>query len=149
VSGALSLKATSPVEFHTGETVRLAIGGRHSFDPGFTGWALLAMYANLKVPRPGTPGRQALARGGWRAWFQQATRTEADGQDETGYLGPVPIPSHGDKRILVSHMWPHTVDTDDWQFCLEVDAYGPSGVAMRVPLVLGTREVKILRDPRS
>jgi hypothetical protein len=139
----LSEKDTTPDTFYTNEVVKLDIRGKRLFSAPPGKYDML-LYANVDLPKPGTPERQALARGGWRAWFQQQDAHEADHRDETGYLGPVAIPEFGDMNLLISHKWSHTVDADDWEFCIEVFAYGPSGVRRRVPLKLTTREVKML-----
>jgi hypothetical protein len=139
----LSEKDTAADRIYTNEVVKLDIRGKRLFSAP-PGKYDMALYANVDLPKPGTPERQALARGGWRAWFQQEDAHEVDHRDETGYLGPVGIPLFGDLNLLISHQWGHTVDTDDWEFCIEVFAYGPSGVPRRVPLTLTTREVKML-----
>jgi hypothetical protein len=129
----------------TGVIIKLDIDGATSFKPPTgTPWRDLALYANVDLPAPGTSAREALARGGWRAWFQQKDTAEADGRDETGYLGPIPFPRFGTAAALISHTWPHTVDTDAWEFCVRFYAYDSGGKAVTVPLTIGTREVKIL-----
>lgn len=129
----------------TGTTVKLDVGGVNLFKPP-TGaaWRLLSLYANVDLPAPGTAARENLARGGWRAWFQQKDAAEADGRDETGYKGPIAIPRFGDMALLISHSWPHTVDADPWEFCIKVYAYDSTGKAVSQSLKLGTRQVKIL-----
>jgi hypothetical protein len=142
----ISEKDTATDRIFTNEVVKLDIRGKRLFSAP-PGRYDLSLYANVDLPKPGTPERQALARGGWRAWFQQQDAHEADHRDETGYLGPVAIPEFGDRGLLISHTWPHTVDADDWEFCIEIFAYGPSGVARRVPLTLKTREIKLVSRP--
>lgn len=142
----ISKKDTAADHIFTNTVVKLDIKGQRLFSAP-PGRYDLCLYANVDLPKPGTPERQALARGGWRAWFQQQDAHEADHRDETGYLGPVAIPLFGDVNLLISHQWPHTVDADDWEFCIEVFAYGPSGVPRRVPLTLTTREIKFVSRP--
>jgi hypothetical protein len=141
----LSLKETTERTVNTGVIIKLDIDGVSSFKPP-TGpaWRDLALYANIDLPTPGSSAREALARGGWRAWFQQKDSIEPDGRDETGLLGPVPFPRFGTAGGLIAHTWPHTVDSDPWEFCVRLYAYDSGGKAVTVPVVLGTREVKIL-----
>ena len=141
---SLSLKETSPRTISTGATVKIDIDGQTLFKPPTTGWADLALYANLDLPAPGTSARESLARGGWRAWFQQKDATESDGRDETGLLGPVPFPRFGTAPVLIAHSWPHTVDTDGWEFCIRLYAYDALGKAVTTSVTLSTREIKIL-----
>jgi hypothetical protein len=131
--------------FSTGSTVKIDVNGVSSFKPpSGSAWRLLSMYANIDLPAPGTAARENLARGGWRAWFQQKDSREADGRDETGYKGPIAIPRFGDMALLISHSWPHTVDSDPWEFCFKVYAYDSTGKAVSQSLKLSTRQVKII-----
>jgi hypothetical protein len=105
-------------------TVKLDIDGKKLFVPPVgTAWRMLALYVNVDLPKPGTVAREAVARGGWRAWFQQKDSGEPDGRDETGYIGPVAIPRYGDRNLLINNVWPHTVTTAPWEFCICVYAY--------------------------
>ena len=142
---SLSLKETTARKVNSGAVIKLDIDGVTLFKPpSGTVWRDLVLYANIDLPSPGTAAREALARGGWRAWFQQKDATEADGRDETGYLGPIPFPRFGTMATLISHTWPHTVDSDPWEFCLRFYAYDAVGKSVTVPLTIGTRQVKIL-----
>jgi hypothetical protein len=141
VPSPLSLKATDRVTIHTNEVVKIPIGGRTLHHPP-VGRNVLALYANVALPKQGTPERTAVCRGGWRAWFQRPDASEADHRDETGYLGPVGIPTHGNRGLLISHAWPHGVTSAGYEFCFEVFAYNSAGHEVRIPLVLTTREAK-------
>lgn len=143
----LSLKATDEVTIHTGEDVKIMIDHHDAWRAEVpSGRHILAEYANIALPRPGSREREALARGGWRAWFQQYDRLEADHRDETGYLGYVPISSHAPGHLLISHAWPHTVDVDPWEFMIRIEAVDATGHSIRLPLVMSTREVKVLGE---
>ena len=134
-----------PRTIQTGTTVKIDVDGINSFKPPpGPAWRLLALYANVALPKPGTAEREALARGGWRAWFQQKDAKEADGRDETGYIGPIAIPRFGSMGLLISHSWPHTVDSDPWEFCFKIYSYTPTGKALSQSLTLDTRQVKII-----
>lgn len=134
-----------PRTIQTGTTVKIDINGVSSFKPpAGNPWRLLALYANLDLPAPGSAAREALARGGWRAWFQQRDAGEADGRDETGYEGLHPVARFGAQNLLIRAVWPHTVDADPWEFCFQVFAYDAVGKAVTLPLVMDTRQVKIL-----
>ena len=144
-SDYLSLKATDRVQISTNEDVKIAINHHDAWRAGVPrGSHILALYANIALPRPGTPDREALARGGWRAWFQQYDAHEADHRDETGYLGYIPISSHAPGHLLISHSWPHTVDTDPWEFMIRIAAVDARGHAVRMGLTLSTREIKVI-----
>lgn len=152
--GFLSLKETAPKKFKSNTTVKIDIKGKTQFKaetPG--GRHTLALYANVDLPpakvvvngkKVPNPQRKALHNGGVRVWFQQVDKKEADGRDETGYDGPWPLPQFGDQRALISHVWPHTVDADAWEFCVLVYAFDDNGNPVDVPLTLSTREIKII-----
>lgn len=131
---------------YTNRIVKINIAGRTQFTPELRGPALLGMYFNLDVPAPGSEMRKALNRGGVRSWFQEYSTQEADRRDETGYLGPIPIPIWGNKNSLWARTWPHTVDADPWEFCFEVSAYSSTGKEVTIPLGLQTRQIKIIND---
>lgn len=148
---------TDKITFHTFQTVKLRINGATQYVAEQTsGRHLLAAYYNLDLPPAlirdaanrlaPNPLRAALARGGVRTWFQQIDAAAADKRDETGYDGPWPPPLFGDDRLLISRVWPHTVDRDAWEFCVQVSAYDAAGGRVDVPLVLDTREAKIIGD---
>lgn len=140
-----SLKETTPRTVRTGTTVKIDIAGVSLFKPPTDDrWRTLALYANLGLPAPNSVAREALARGGWRVWFQQVTTDEPDKRDETGLLGPIPFARYGTQNLLISHSWPHTVDADAWEFCLKAYAFDATGKAVDLPLTLGTREIKFI-----
>lgn len=142
--GFLSLKDTRPRVIKANQEIHLDIRGDTKFRAETPqGRHLLALYANLELPAPGTEGRKALARGGWRAWFQQVS---APVVDTTGYLGPVPISEHGTAHLLIAHTWPHTVGRDPWEFCIKLYAFDAAGKPADVALRLSTREIKIIAD---
>lgn len=141
----LSLKAIDKVTVYTNEDVKIAIDHHDHWRAQVPrGHHTLALYANIDLPPSGTAQRFDIARGGWRAWFQQWDAHEEDRRDETGYLGPIGIPTHGNAHLLISHQWDHTVDTDPWEFLIRVYAYTEGGREVRIPLTLSTREVKVL-----
>jgi hypothetical protein len=142
--GWLSLKETDKIKFRTNKVVKIDINGKTAFKAEIVGRSLLAMYLNIDVPTAGSEGRLALNRGGVRMWFQQYSRTEDDNRDETGYDGPVPIPVWGNQHVLRSHVWPHTVDNDYWEFCFQVYAFDSAGKEVDMELTLQTREIKII-----
>lgn len=144
--GYLSLKWTPSRTVYTNTIVKIDIDGKTQFSAEITGRELMAMYFNLDVPAAGSEARKALNRGGVRSWFQQYSSVEPDKRDETGYLGPIPIPVWGNDNSLWSRVWPHTADTDFWEFCFEVSAYSSTGKPVTVPLGLQTREIKIIND---
>jgi hypothetical protein len=142
---SMSLGTSVARTIYTGDDVKLDIDGVTAFAPP-TGkvWRDLNLYANVALPSPGSAARESLARGGWRAWFQEHDKTEADGRDETGYLGPIAIPRFGKMKLLISHTWNHTVDADKWEFMIKVYAYDATGKAVKVPLTLTTRQIKFV-----
>ena len=144
----LSLKAINPVTIHTGEDIRLVIDHHDAWRAEVPkGRHTLALYANIRLPRPGTRERMALARGGWRAWFQQHDVVEGNHRDETGYLGYVPVSSHAPGHLLISHSWPHSVRPEaPWEFMIRLEAIGANGRRMPMPLTLSTREIKVLGE---
>lgn len=144
--GYLSLIDRTKRTIHTNEIVKLDIEGKTQFKAEITGRELMAMYFNLDLPPAGSEERKALNRGGVRSWFQEYDAGAVDKRDETGYLGPIPTPVWGNDYSLWSRVWPHTADTDFWEFCFEVSAYDATGHRVDIPLVLQTREVKILND---
>lgn len=146
--GYLSLKETAKRNITTNTVVKIDIAGKTQFKAEVPGRNTLSMYLNLDVPASNTEARKALARGGVRMWFQEYDRAESDSRDETGYLGPIPIPTHGNQHALFSHTWEHTADADFWEFCFQVYAFDADGKAVSIPLVLQTREVKIINDAR-
>ena len=144
--GYLSLKTTTRRTIYTNRIVKIDIAGKTQFKAEITGRELMAMYFNLDIPAAGSEARKALNRGGVRSWFQEYSRTEADNRDETGLLGPIPIPIWGNDHSLWSRVWPHTADTDFWEFCFEVSAYSATGAKVTIPIGLQTREIKIIND---
>lgn len=144
--GYLSLKTKTRRTIYTNRIIKVDIAGKTQFKPEIGGRELMAMYFNLDIPSAGSEARKALNRGGVRSWFQEYSRIEADKRDETGYLGPIPIPIWGNDNSLWSRVWPHTADTDFWEFCFEVSAYDANGKPVTIPLGLETREVKIIND---
>ena len=149
----LSLKTTGIHKIRTNTDVRIDIAGHTNWEAETpTGRHELALYANLDLPAPGTPERDACWYGGVRAWFQQIDSAEANGRDETGLDGPWPCARYGDQHQLISHSWPHTVDRSNWEFCIRLYAFwGPgSGHPVGSPadfeLELETREIKIIGD---
>jgi hypothetical protein len=140
----LSLKATDKVTFTTNTDVKIAIDHHDHWRAVVpTGKHILALYANIDLPPSASEPRLAIARGGWRAWFQQWDAHEEDRRDETGYLGPIAVPTHGNAHLLISHSWPHTVDTDPWEFLIRVYAYDTRGREVSIPLTMTTREAKV------
>lgn len=134
-------------KFRTNTTVKINIDGKTLFKPpAGGGQRILAMYANIWLPKQTTTEREAICRGGWRAWFQEVAPVseEPDRRDETGYLGPIAIPRFGNRSLLISHSWPHGVDTDPWEFCVQVFAYTARGRRVSLPLTMGTRQIKFI-----
>jgi hypothetical protein len=146
----LSLKATDCTTIRTGQEHAIRIGNtdRWLAEIG-VGRHTLALYANIQLPRAGTPEREAVCRGGVRTWYQQIDQPNGAPPDITGLNGPWAPPRFGNKRLLISHTWPHSVDRDRWQFMLCVWAYDEQGKELTgIPLTLATREVKIIGDAR-
>lgn len=141
----LSLKATDTMQIYTNTDVKIMIDHHDHWRAGVPrGHHTLAQYANIDLPPSGSEPRLAVARGGWRCWFQQWDAHEEDNRDETGYLGPIGIPTHGNAHLLISHQWDHTVDTDPWEALFRVYAYDSRGHEVRIPLMLSTREFKVM-----
>jgi hypothetical protein len=144
--GYMSLEEGDKRAIRTNTVVKLDINGKTQFKAEQAGRQLMAMYFNIDVPPAGSEERKALNRGGVRSWFQEYSATEEDHRDETGYLGPIPIPVWGNQHSLWSRVWPHTVDTDFWEFCIQVYAYDANGKEVDIPLTLQTRQVKMIND---
>jgi hypothetical protein len=143
----ISLKTTGVHKIRTNTDVRIDIAGHTNWEAETpTGRHMLALYANVDLPAPRTPQRDALWYGGIRTWYQQIDVTEADDRDETGLNGPIPCARFGTQHQLISHSWPHTVDRDNWEFCLRLYAFDANGREMNFEVELETREIKIIGD---
>lgn len=140
----LSLKDTTPTILRTGAPKAITIRGSGAWRAGVArGRHMLALYANIALPEPGTAEREAVARGGVRTWYEQ--RRPGVEPDITGLNGPWAVPRFTRQKLLISHCWPHTVDMDMWAFMVQVWAFHEDGREWKgVPLVLGTREIKII-----
>lgn len=138
----LSLKATDVRKIRTNRDVPIVIAGRSQWEAEIpSGRHILALYANLDLPPAGSEARKAIARGGIRTWFVQVPE-----QDVTGLDGPWPCAVWGDDHLLISRVWPHTVDRSDWRFMIHVYAYDSTGRPVDLELELETREIKIIGD---
>jgi murein DD-endopeptidase MepM/ murein hydrolase activator NlpD len=140
----LSLKDDKhPRLVHSNTIIRLDINGESRFKAEDTaGRHTLAQYAGFKLPPPGSEARKAFARGGIRGWFQQVDKPT----DITGLLGPLSVPEFGEQQLLWAHSWPHTVDKDYWEFCVQLYAFDASGKPVDVTAELRTREIKIIGE---
>ena len=143
----ISLKETGVHRIRTGRVVKIDIAGHTNWEAEVpSGRHLLAMYANLDLGSLTQAQRDGLWYGGVRTWFQQIDATEADDRDETGYDGPWPCARFGSQHQLISRTWPHTVDRDNWEFCLQLYAFDSHGNPMDFEVELETREVKLIGD---
>jgi hypothetical protein len=124
-----------------GNVYTLDVRGQTVFDPGpRKGLRTLTLYANVTLPPAGSSARRALARGGWRVWFEQVNPT-----DETGFLGYIPIPVYGDDSILIAHTWEHGATPGrGWRAKIHITAFDAAGRPRAVPLTVRTRGIKIL-----
>jgi hypothetical protein len=142
----LSLKDDNPAHhrlIHSNTVIKLDINGVSKWraeNP--TGRHVLKEYAGIKLPPPGSEARKAFNRGGCRGWFQQVDKPV----DTTGLLGPIPMPIWGEQQFLWSHSWPHVVDADYWEFCIELYAFDEKGNKVDVTAELCTREIGIIGD---
>jgi hypothetical protein len=138
----ISLKETGIHKVRTNTDIRIDIAGKTQWEAETpTGRHLLALYVNVDLPAPKTRERDALWYGGIRTWYAQVP-----GDDITGLNGPVPCARFGNQHQLIAHTWPHTVDRDDWVFCLRLYAFDENGNEMNFEVELETREVKIIGD---
>jgi hypothetical protein len=138
----ISLKETGVHKVRTNTDIHIDIAGHTNWEAETpSGRHLLALYANVDLPAPGTPERDALWYGGIRTWYNQIPEN-----DITGLNGPIPCARFGDQHQLIAHTWPHTVDRSNWEFCLRLYAFDAQGHEMNFEVELETREVKIIGD---
>jgi hypothetical protein len=142
VDDYLSLKATDVRKIRTNTDVAIVIDGRSQWEAETpSGRHILAGYWNLDLPPAGSEARRAICRGGVRTWFVQVPEN-----DITGLDGPWVPAEYGDAHLLISRVWPHTVDRSDWRFMIRVYAFDAAGNPVDLELELETREIKIIGD---
>jgi len=134
-------KDLQPIRSNT--KVVLDIDGDTTFGPEHTGSGVLATYANVKLPAAGSVERAALERGMVRMWFEEP---EAGAEpDTTGLDNCRRVGLWGNRRLTMSHVWPHKVREDrPWRFCFLIEAFGPDGEPMDVEMGMFTRQGKVV-----
>lgn len=142
VDDYISLKTTGVHKIRTNTDVHIDIDGHTNWEAEVPeGRHLLALYANLDLAPLSQAQRDALWYGGVRTWYNQIPE-----DDMTGGNGPVPCARFGSQHQLIAHVWPHTVDRSNWEFCLRLYAFNQHGIAINFDVELETREIKLIGD---
>ena len=122
---------------YTGSSALLSIRGKTKFTSDMGGTQPLGLYVNVQMPSDRTK-REALARGGWTAWFEYNTG------NVTGLMGPVPFSLWSPHSMLITHTWRHGVSKGQkWAFGIRLEAYDSKGKPIKFPVTLTTRNVRL------
>jgi hypothetical protein len=138
----LSLKSSSIRTVRTNTDIAIRIGGKDRWRAEeLSGRHGLAIYVNHHVAKLTQLQRDALWYGGIMTWYQQLP-----GPDPTGANGPTPFARFGTTAHRTAHSWPHTVDSDYWQFMYRLFAYTAGGKHLDFNVDESITEIKIIGD---